>query len=108
MGASNPRYGDAQKKPLLTYFTEGFILAATNPKPVLFFVAIFPQFLNPQFFILTLSFMFISFCSLFAYGCIGIRAKQLLNKESAIKWFHRVTGGLFVGMGIGLMKLKNI
>ena len=101
-------------KSLWSYFSESFMVAATNPKPILFFVAIFPQFLNtetailPQFLILTLSFMVISFCSLFFYGYIGKQARHLLTRESAMKWFHRITGGLFIGMGIGLMKLKSV
>ena len=47
-------------------FMESFFLAATNPKPILFFVALFPQFIvtdqsiAPQFFVLTAIFMAIS------------------------------------------------
>lgn len=101
-------------KSLWNYFSESYLLAATNPKPILFFVAIFPQFLNteaaiiPQFLILTLSFMLISFCTLFAYGYIGKQARHLLTRQNTMQWFHRITGGLFIGMGIGLMKLKTV
>ena len=97
----------------LSYFTEGFILAATNPKPILFFIAIFPQFLNieysliPQFFTLTLIFMSISFLSLFSYGYLAKSAKNLFSNQKRMMWFHRVTGGLFIGMGVGLLQLKN-
>lgn len=112
--ANNPMktFSD-EDKSLSAYFLESFILAATNPKPVLFFVAIFPQFLDPnaamtaQFFVLTFSFMLISFFSLFTYGYIGNQAKHLLTKQQVLKWFHRVTGGLFITMGLGLMKLKS-
>lgn len=97
----------------LNYFYEGFFLAATNPKPILFFTAIFPQFVNmessivPQFFIMTIIFMAISFASLFSYGLISKSAKNLFANQTGMTWFRRVTGGLFVGMGFGLLQLKN-
>lgn len=97
-----------------SYFLEGFFLAATNPKPILFFIAIFPQFLKiemplvPQFFIMTTIFMIISFLSLFSYGYAAKSAKKAFSNKIGMKWFHRVTGGLFIGMGIGLLQLKNV
>lgn len=101
------------KKSDTAYFLEGFFLAATNPKPILFFISIFPPFLNieqslvPQFFILTTVFMFISFSSLFSYGYLAKSTKSLFSNKLGMKWFHRITGGLFIGMGIGLLQLKN-
>ena len=95
------------------YFYEGFFLAATNPKPILFFTAIFPQFLDletsilPQFFIMTTIFMTLSFVSLFSYGCISKSAKNLFANQHGMSWFHRISGGLFVGMGFSLLQLKS-
>lgn len=95
------------------YFYEGFFLAATNPKAILFFTAIFPQFLDletsilPQFFIMTTTFMTLSFISLFSYGCISKSAKNLFANQNRMSWFHRISGGLFVGMGFSLLQLKN-
>ena len=97
-----------------SYFVEGFLLAATNPKAILFFIAIFPQFLNietsllPQFFTMTLIFMSISFASLFSYGFVAKSAKKFFSSHRGMLWFHRLTGGLFVGMGFALLQLKNI
>ena len=116
----------SQRKPLLgnqalnlelrtyrAYFMESFILAATNPKPILFFIALFPQFLvidkpiAPQFFLLTTIFMILSFISLFTYGYLSKSMKGLLSTPLVMQWFHRITGGLFVLMGISLLKLQN-
>jgi len=94
-------------------FYEGFWMAVTNPKPILFFTALFPQFLNvesallPQFFILTGIFMFFSFLSLYSYGLISKFAKGWISDARRMAWFHRVTGGIFIAMGIGLLQLKN-
>jgi threonine/homoserine/homoserine lactone efflux protein len=35
-----------EHKKMTVYFFESFILAVTNPKPILFFIALFPQFLQ--------------------------------------------------------------
>lgn len=103
----------SRRRHLLSYFREGFLLAVTNPKPILFFTALFPQFLSadfaifPQFLAMTAIFMFLSFASLVSYGYVSKSARHLLANERSMTWFHRITGGLFIGMGIGLLKLKN-
>lgn len=100
-------------KKMMTYFLEGFILAVTNPKPILFFIALFPQFLQvnqaiaPQFFVLTGIFMVLSFIVLCSYGYISRSARTLFKNTSFVQWFHRVTGSLFVVMGFSLLKLKS-
>ncbi len=101
------------KKKSSTHFYESFFLAATNPKPIIFFIALFPQFLNlessivPQFFIMTGIFMFFSFCSLFAYGYLAKSAKVWFQNENRMMLFHRITGGIFIGLGLTLTQLKN-
>jgi len=96
-----------------TYFYESFFLAVTNPKPILFFTAIFPQFLDvnaavlPQFFIMTFIFLFISFSSLCAYAYLAKKSKTYLSNKNRMNWFHKITGGIFISMGIGLLSLKN-
>ncbi|PCH81370.1 MAG: lysine transporter LysE [Hyphomicrobiales bacterium] len=96
-----------------SYYSEAFILAATNPKPILFFVALFPQFLNtssaiaPQFFVMTGIFMMFSFMSLCSYGYLSRIARGWLNNPERMKWFHRVTGGLFIALGLTLTQLRN-
>jgi threonine/homoserine/homoserine lactone efflux protein len=100
-------------RPLNSYFKEGLFVAATNPKPILFFAALFPQFLDtalpiiPQFTLMTLIFMTFSFLSLSTYGYIAQRAKGFLSNVNNVKWFHRISGGLFVGMGTSILFIKN-
>ncbi|NVK17320.1 MAG: LysE family translocator [Methylocystaceae bacterium] len=94
-------------------FREGFFLAITNPKPILFFTALFPQFLDVsrpleiQFFVLTGVFMCLSFFSLGSYGLISRLAKGWLSDQKRMQWFHRITGGIFIVMGLSLLKLKR-
>jgi threonine/homoserine/homoserine lactone efflux protein len=115
-GASNEgvlKNNSLNPKSLAHYFLEGFFLAVTNPKPILFFIAIFPQFLIPeeailpQFLLMTLSFMVLSFLSLYSYGYMGKSVRIFFTHDTYMKYFHRVTGGLFIGMGITLLGLKS-
>ncbi len=97
------------KKTLIVVFRRGFLVAITNPKPILFFTAVFPLFMDEkrglilQFFIMTVTFMFISFCSLMFYGYISKRAKAWFFDEKKLKIFFRVSGLLFIFMGVGLL-----
>lgn len=98
---------------LFSYFKEGFFVAITNPKPIIFFAALFPQFLDTsqplffQFSLMTLIFMLFSFLSLSTYGYLAQRAKGLLSNPNNVKWFHRISGGLFIAMGVSLFRIKN-
>ncbi|KAB7886851.1 LysE family translocator [Poseidonibacter ostreae] len=102
-----------EKKSKKSYFLESFFLAITNPKPILFFTAIFPQFLDmqnniiPQFFILTGIFLFISFTSLCLYAYLAKKSKKWLSNKNRLTWFSRITGGMFIGLGVGILQLKN-
>ena len=100
------------KKPF-QYYREGFLLASTNPKPIIFFTALFPQFLDIehhlalQFFSMTAIFMLLSLCSLLSYAFIFKQAKSSLTKGNRMAWFHRITGGLFIGMGVLLLQIRS-
>ena len=104
---------DKKIKSNKSYFLESFFLAVTNPKPILFFTAIFPQFLDvnnsilPQFLIMTFAFLFISFFSLCTYAYLAKKSKSYLSDKNRMNWFHKITGGIFISMGIGLLSLKN-
>jgi len=94
------------------FFIEGFLIAITNPKAILFFTALFPQFINttqslaPQFLIMTFTFMLISFITLIGYGLLATKAKHWLATGQRAKWFNRTLGSLFVLIGVGLLQLK--
>ncbi|WP_092345664.1 LysE family translocator [Desulfuromusa kysingii] len=102
------------KRRRSSYFYEAFFLAVTNPKPILFFTAIFPQFLEldanvvPQFTIMTAIFLAISFTSLCTYGFTAKKAKIWLAGRNRMVWLHRITGGLFIGLGMSLFRFKNL
>ena len=110
------RFDDSKiesNKSTFTYFKEALLVAITNPKPIIFFTAIFPQFLDInraitlQFLIMTAIFLTISFASLCLYGLLAKHSKKWLQKGNIMTWISRATGGLFISIGIALMNLKQ-
>jgi len=109
---SEPNSFEDDSRSHRSFYTEGFFIAVTNPKAVLFFTALFPQFINlqaaliPQFFIMTLTFMVLSFLTLFTYGKLAFKAKHWFSTRQRVKWFNRAVGSLFVAIGLGLLQFK--
>ena len=103
-GAFDPAADDAPSQPR-SFFLRGFLVGASNPKAILFFAAFFPQFLNPdapfvpQFAILALTFMAFEFSVLTSCALGVARIAPLLRSSTAVRWFNRVSGGLFTLMG---------
>jgi threonine/homoserine/homoserine lactone efflux protein len=88
-----------------SFYLQGFLVGASNPKAVLFFTAFFPQFLDPaapivpQFAILALTFLALEFTVL-ALCALGVaRLLPLLRSTAPVRWCNRICGGLFALMG---------
>lgn len=94
-------------------FRESILIAVTNPKPILFFTALFPQFLSakeallPQFFILTGIFMSLSFVTLFGYAMFAARARVLLSRPQFARWVNHCVGSVFISFGAALLTLRR-
>ncbi|MES2106347.1 MAG: LysE family translocator [Pseudomonadota bacterium] len=94
-------------------YLEAFLTAVTNPKAVLFFTALFPQFVSsqaplaPQFFILTGIFMALSYTTHISYALLASRARNLLLKPRFAKWLNRVVGSVFISFGALLLALRR-
>jgi homoserine/homoserine lactone efflux protein len=95
------------------FFAKAFFVATTNPKPILFFTALFPQFINPeralapQFLVLTGTFMGLSFCTLMGYAMLARSAKDWFSSDARVAWFNRTTGAAFVLLGMGVLRLRH-
>ena len=104
--------GEAAASPRRSFYLQGFLVGASNPKAVLFFAAFFPQFLNPaeaiapQFAILALTFMAFEFTVLTLCALGVARLIPLLRSSAPVRWINRVCGGLFTLMG-GLLLLTR-
>jgi threonine/homoserine/homoserine lactone efflux protein len=94
-------------------FRQGVLVAASNPKAILFAVAFLPQFINPQnaqlpqFAILLLTFAVIEVSWYFVYAVSGKRLSAYLERASVLRLFNRVTGGAFVGFAAMMAAVRN-
>lgn len=84
-------------------YRQGFLVAASNPKAILFAAAFFPQFINPdaaqlpQFAILLTTFTVIEVGWYFVYAVSGKRLSVYLQRATVMRAFNRLTGGVFIG-----------
>ena len=83
-------------------FAQGFLVGASNPKALLFFGALFPQFIVPsapqlpQFLVLGVTFVFFELLWLTIYALSASKAKRWLQQPRRAKLFNRTTGVVFL------------
>lgn len=103
----------AKPTPRWRTFSEGVLVAVSNPKAILFFTALFPQFLDtqrallPQFSIMVGTFMALSFAVLMIYGGLAKHLSRWLSSASRVKWVNRMIGSAFIGLGISILRLRQ-
>lgn len=103
----NPTDSDNKRpeKSAWKMFTQASIVTAGNPKAIVFFTAIFPQFISPgqnyiiQFSTLLTLLALIAFICFMLYAICGQQLIFLFNKNKVRKYFNKVIGGSFVGAG---------
>ncbi|MEO1247274.1 MAG: LysE family translocator [Pseudomonadota bacterium] len=106
--ASFKRNGDTPGAPpasLRRLWFRGFVTSAANPKAVVFFAALFPQFLNPehalapQIAVLGATYIVIDGCFLAAYGkSASWLAQRLRSRYKA--WVDRAAGTSLIAAAI--------
>lgn len=103
---------DTTPPSLRALWLQGFLTSAANPKAIVFFAALFPQFLQsdipfwPQFLILSATYIVIDglFLSAYGFGSDWVAAKF---KGPARMWIERVGGGFMIGAAL-LLSVKTI
>lgn len=94
-------------------FLQGLGVAVTNPKAILFFTALFPQFLKPgpslpmQTVLLTATFTALALVSHAFYVGLFRTLRRFLNEARHMRLFNRISGGLFVLLGLSLLRLRS-
>jgi threonine/homoserine/homoserine lactone efflux protein len=102
----------AKRSSLRRLWLQGFVTSASNPKAVVFFAALFPQFISgdaafwPQFAILSATYIAMDGFMLALYGSgagwIGERVKGAARER-----LHRIGGGLMIGAAM-LLGLRPV
>ncbi|HSF17668.1 MAG TPA: LysE family translocator [Vicinamibacteria bacterium] len=94
-------------------FLHGFVLQLSNPKALLFFVAILPQFIDrarpvvPQLFVLGVTSIVIELAVLAGYGVSAGRAARVALQPRFATVTSRLSGLLLAGAALGLLRLER-
>ena len=97
---------------LKTLWLQGFLTSAANPKAVVFFAALFPQFISPnaafwpQFFILSATYIVIDGLFLSVYGASASWIVTRFKRIGKV-WIERAGGGFMIVAAI-LLGVKSI
>ncbi len=96
-----------------TLFVRAVFINLTNPKAIVFLVALFPIFLNPhapktsQFLILGATLVGVDTLVMIGYAILSSRLRPLLKNQRAMRVQNRIFGSLFVGAGALLASFKS-
>jgi homoserine/homoserine lactone efflux protein len=115
---SEPHHFDAradapQGKDSREVFLKGFLVNITNPKGIIFYAAVLPQFIDvarPQF----TQYAILGFTTLVVdlvvmAGYIGLASRVLAAMEdpSHLRWVNRILGSAFVAAGLALAAFRR-
>lgn len=100
-----PEAQEAEEKSISQLFAHGYFVGVGNPKDLLFFSALFPQFVNtaesvmPQLTILAITWAVVDFLAMFFYAVAGKKVAYLITRKAGGKLFNRLTGSFFIAAG---------
>jgi homoserine/homoserine lactone efflux protein len=91
----------------------GFAVQVANPKAIVFFTALLPQFVDPtrsvplQLAILAVTSIAVEFVVLNAYGALAGRAAHLAAQPRAVSLLERVAGVLLIAAGLRMAMFRR-
>jgi homoserine/homoserine lactone efflux protein len=100
-------------KRSIKLFSQGLLTQLSNPKALVFFTALLPQFVTPgenvfrQFLLLGVVSISVECPVLLAYGWVAERGQRLVPKGRVSTLTDRIAGGFLIGTGIWLASLKR-
>ncbi len=94
-------------------FVRGFLVNITNPKGIIFFAAILPQFIEvarpqlPQYAILAATTFAVDLVVMVGYTALAARVLGVMRERSRLRWINRGLGGAFVAAGVALAGFRR-
>ena len=94
-------------------FLIGFLTNVTNPKGIVFMVAVLPQFIThnapllPQLLILAATMCSIDLLVMHSYALAASRLQRLLRSARAVKRQNQLFGGILMAVGTALFFVKR-
>lgn len=104
--------GAQSLSPRRLFFT-GLLTNVTNPKGILFMVAVLPQFINParalwlQLLLMAMTTVAVDLVVMHGYAYAASRLQKLFKNAQAVTWQNRAFGGLLMAVGVGLFFVKR-
>lgn len=101
---SRPR-GQVPAPVTSALFRQGFLTSSANPYAVVFFGALFPQFIDPsaaiapQLLILGVTYLVVDCLTLVAWGWVAARTLGRIKVLQGI-WLNRISGGLMLAAAV--------
>lgn len=96
----------------ISLFSKSFFMALSNPKALVFFTSLFPQFIDPnspllpQFLLLTTTSLINAFAFTFGYALIAYQFKEKLLAGINKGWLPKLTGSVFLSFATALAVSK--
>ena len=97
----------------IKFFRQGLVIQLANPKAILFFTALLPQFISPelpatfQFIVLGLVSITVQGSTLLFYGWLAGKGGSWLNHSGFAKWLDRFSGIFLIGAGVKLAIIQQ-
>ncbi len=94
-------------------FMRGFWVNATNPKGIIFFAAILPQFIDvsrpqlAQYLILAATTFVVDLATMMAYTALAARVLAVMRDERHLRYVNRTLGGAFIAAGVALASFRR-
>ena len=91
----------------------GFLVNATNPKSIVFMLAVLPQFIDPhapqlpQYLICAGTLFFTDLVVMSGYTGLSAKVLKLLREPHHVRWVNRSFGGMFVAAGAVLATFRR-
>lgn len=93
---------------------QGMMVSLSNPKSLLFFGALFPQFVDPaahyvmQMLILGVTTVLIDFCVLSSYAVLPNRIGQWMRRGNHLKLYNRTVGTILICAGVAVARQGSL
>jgi homoserine/homoserine lactone efflux protein len=94
-------------------FMRGFWVNATNPKGMIFFAAILPQFIDTsrsqpeQYAIFAVTTFIVDVIAMAGYTAVAARVLRVMEDTSRLRWINRGIGSAFVACGVALATFRR-
>jgi len=104
---------DAPARSARSILLHAYTVTALNPKSLVFFVALVPQFIShdvallPQLVILEATFVTLATLNTLMYALAADTLRSRIRRSSVLRWMNRIGGASLIGLGAATAALAR-